>query len=91
MPRLIISKNTLPVAKTSNAALCASSKEALNNFVYNSVKVGHLNLPPRPPGIAQYSVVSSFFVSINGLAANIFSKPQRNNSEPIILLSNSIL
>ena len=51
------------VASTSNAALWASSNAWLKICVYNSVKVGSLNFPPRPPGNLHSNAVCSVHVS----------------------------
>ena len=85
------SKKHLAVASTSYAASWASSNPVLKSLWWSSVSVGHLNWPPRPPGMAQKSV-ASFLESITGLSVS-FSEGWANRwySAPTMLTSNSML
>ena len=89
--RRTISKKQRAVADTSYAASWASPNPSPKSFKCSSVSVGHLNLPPRPPGMAQYSVPSSLesmrAFSVNGSGAC----PKRTSSAPATLTSNPML
>src|SRR5690606_38784948 len=67
--RRINSKKQRAVASTSAVALCASAKGTANKYSCNSVKVGSLYLPPRPPGSCNSSAVISVHVSNMGSCA----------------------
>ena len=75
------------VASTSAVALCASAKGTLNKYSCNSVKVGSLNFPPRPPGSCNNEAVTSVQVSKTGIEAIVESTPILWNSAPIIFTS----
>ena len=88
---LINSKKHLAVASTSAVALCASWKGAENKNSCNSVKVGSLNLPPRPPGSLHNVAVVSVHVSKTSVSS-IFDKVFNLwNSHPITFKSKFTL
>ena len=90
-PSLQSSKKHRAVASTSYAASWASPNPFLKSFVYSSVSVGHLNLPPLPPGIAQNAVASSL-ESIDAMSVNTSKDcPNLCSSAPTIFTSNSML
>ena len=91
MPRWTRAKKHRAVASTSYAASWASPNPTPKSFSWSSVNVGHLNLPPFPPGMAQNSV-ASFLESITALSVTrSAAAPRRIHSAPTMFTSNSTL
>ena len=83
-------KKQRAVAATSYAASWASPNPSPKSFWCNSVRVGHLNLPPFPPGSAQNWVEMSL-VSSSAMPSKGMTSAPRRYSEPTTWMSNPIL